>query len=214
MARSAHGKGLSPLMSSLLGFGPDEDEETVLAEWQRRTSRVCKPCWELKYCPYGPLVEGYPLLGPTRKEAIEHNEFLKKQLADGAYDEGRTQVFEDRVKNFDSKEYPLAHHPEVVEKQCLVFGHICPVFFVHEDATETSEPRPSGRYIPRHVILRVVRRDNNQCQVCSKVLRDDEIEFDHTIPVSKGGSSSEENLRVTCLACNRSKGARFDPTSL
>lgn len=22
---------------------------------------VCKPCWELKYCPYGPLVEQFPL---------------------------------------------------------------------------------------------------------------------------------------------------------
>jgi hypothetical protein len=22
---------------------------------------VCKPCWELKYCPYGPLVEFFPL---------------------------------------------------------------------------------------------------------------------------------------------------------
>lgn len=21
---------------------------------------VCKPCWELKYCPYGPLVEMFP----------------------------------------------------------------------------------------------------------------------------------------------------------
>jgi hypothetical protein len=23
---------------------------------------VCKPCWELKYCPYGPLVEYFPLV--------------------------------------------------------------------------------------------------------------------------------------------------------
>jgi hypothetical protein len=22
---------------------------------------VCKPCWELRYCPYGPLVEYFPL---------------------------------------------------------------------------------------------------------------------------------------------------------
>jgi hypothetical protein len=29
--------------------------------WDRRVQAVCKPCWELKYCPYGPLVEGFPL---------------------------------------------------------------------------------------------------------------------------------------------------------
>jgi len=29
--------------------------------WDSRIKAVCKPCWELKYCPYGPLVEGFPL---------------------------------------------------------------------------------------------------------------------------------------------------------
>lgn len=29
--------------------------------WSRRVKAVCKPCWELKYCPYGPLVEEFPL---------------------------------------------------------------------------------------------------------------------------------------------------------
>jgi hypothetical protein len=29
--------------------------------WPRRVRAVCKPCWELKYCPYGPLVEDFPL---------------------------------------------------------------------------------------------------------------------------------------------------------
>lgn len=30
-------------------------------DWDKRIKRVCKPCWELKYCPYGPLVEQFPL---------------------------------------------------------------------------------------------------------------------------------------------------------
>lgn len=29
--------------------------------WEKRVKAVCKPCWELKYCPYGPLVEDFPL---------------------------------------------------------------------------------------------------------------------------------------------------------
>ncbi|MHB1463599.1 MAG: HNH endonuclease [Thermoleophilia bacterium] len=29
--------------------------------WKVRVKAVCKPCWELKYCPYGPLVEEFPL---------------------------------------------------------------------------------------------------------------------------------------------------------
>jgi hypothetical protein len=30
-------------------------------DWNRRIQAVCKPCWELKYCPYGSLVEEFPL---------------------------------------------------------------------------------------------------------------------------------------------------------
>lgn len=30
-------------------------------QWEKRVKAVCKPCWEIKYCPYGPLVEGFPL---------------------------------------------------------------------------------------------------------------------------------------------------------
>lgn len=29
--------------------------------WKKRVKAVCKPCWEIKYCPYGPLVEDFPL---------------------------------------------------------------------------------------------------------------------------------------------------------
>lgn len=29
--------------------------------WNKRVKAVCKPCWEIKYCPYGPLVEYFPI---------------------------------------------------------------------------------------------------------------------------------------------------------
>jgi len=33
---------------------------------------VCKPCWELKYCPYGSIVEHYPLFpGESSIEEVE-----------------------------------------------------------------------------------------------------------------------------------------------
>lgn len=36
--------------------------------WNDRVKSVCKPCWELKYCPYGILVEDFPLEeNPTEK---------------------------------------------------------------------------------------------------------------------------------------------------
>ncbi len=171
----------------LLGFDSAVSESKVRAEWQRRTKSVYKPCWELKYCPYGPLVEEFPLLSPTRSEAIEHNEFPKRQLAANAYGPELRDEFQRKVREFDQSQYPVAHKKSDKKKSCTVFGHMCSVFFVKEPLTETQELRRLGRHIPRPVMLRVVRRHNNQSQSCGSVLKDDEIEFDHVIPVSKGG---------------------------
>ncbi len=172
---------------------------------------VCKPCWELKYCPYGPLVEDFPLLGPTRDEAIVHIAFLTEKLEEDAYDDVRTEYFKKQIESFDPNEYPESHQKKDLEKACSVFGHLCPVYFASESVTETRDSRRTGRHIPREIMLRVVRRDNNQCQVCSKVLLDAEIELDHIIPISKGGSSEEHNIRITCFNCNRGKSSAYEP---
>jgi hypothetical protein len=131
---------------------------------------VCKPCWELKYCPYGPLVEQFPLPRIERTAAAQHNEFLKRQLAAGAYDEDakRRRYFELEVKKFDASEYPVKTSAEEKFVGCNIFGHVCPVFIVAEGFTETSEGRNLTRTIPFQVKMRVVRRDNYTCQQCGK----------------------------------------------
>lgn len=185
------------------------DDKVVRSDWEKRRSSVCKPCWELKYCPYGPLVETFPLLGPTRAEAIEHNKFLKKQLEARAYKGKLKREIEKEVKGFNKNKYPVSHKKSDEQKACSIFGHLCPVFFVNEPFTETRERRKLNRSISRVTMLKVVRRDNNQCQICGKLLKDNEIEFDHVIPISKGGHSGESNIRVTCLECNRNKSDKI-----
>jgi 5-methylcytosine-specific restriction endonuclease McrA len=54
-------------------------------------------------------------------------------------------------------------------------------------------------------MLKVVRRDNGICQICSKPVPDNEVEFDHLIPYTRGGPTSVENLRLVHRICNRKK---------
>ncbi len=203
-------------IKKLLGFEPDKPDEEVLAEWKAAATRVCKPCWEIKYCPYGPWVEESPFLPPTRKHAEEHQEYLKECLRTGVLknreplDDNRRRMFQAMINEFNPDDYPEEIPKEITEIQCTVFGHICPVVFVAENVTETAEPRRHGRYIPLQVKMRVVRRDNYTCQVCGKHLLDNEVEFDHIIPISKGGSSEEHNIRLTCFKCNRDKYDRVE----
>lgn len=62
------------------------------------------------------------------------------------------------------------------------------------------------RGIPDDVKLLVVQRDQGQCCHCGSRV---ELQFDHIIPVSRGGSSNAENLQLLCGPCNRAKGANL-----
>ena len=48
---------------------------------------------------------------------------------------------------------------------------------------------------------------NRQCFYCDAPITFKETEFDHFIPLSKGGDHKLSNIRVSCARCNRSKGA-------
>jgi hypothetical protein len=170
----------------------------------------CKPCWELKYCPYGPLVEQFPLPRIIRADAIRHNEFLKQRLKTGAYDAPHKRMFSAEVKNFNPRNFPEQTPEEEDFMRCHIFGHYCPVFFVGEPFTETGDLRKGDSSISFQTKLRVARRDNYTCQECGRLLREFELEFDHIIPRALGGTSDEHNIRLTCLKCNRKKGKHVE----
>ena len=87
-------------------------------------------------------------------------------------------------------------------------GHSCPVFRHYSHSTETIEPRRSSRYIPHDVMFNVARRDDYKCQLCFRPVRDDEIEFDHVIPVAKGGPTTVANIRLLCRAATARRAIR------
>ncbi|MBJ7320341.1 MAG: HNH endonuclease [Brevundimonas sp.] len=327
-ARKRSGPPIHAEIKRRLGYSEDALDREVYEDWSERKSRVCKPCWELKYCPYGPLVEQSPILPSTYGESEKQIEYFKNCLSEGTVgsavplsperradieqwilDEdvilsqaayrieqkqrleyasalesnqdqiqafigsgGLPPIHEYRVQfdyqpqeiceeNFppdiwtlildeadillqehkatlksgiDDNRKPLEparrawfqnvvdtfshdNHPDQIpetfqEGSCNIFGHICPVFFSAENTTETSDSRRIGRgRLPFSTMMRIVRRDDYRCQHCMKKLRDDEVEFDHIIPVSKGGSSEEHKMRLTCYDCNHDKGDDYIP---
>ncbi|MBZ0167968.1 HNH endonuclease [Candidatus Methylomirabilis lanthanidiphila] len=161
-------------------------------------------------------MEDFPLLPPLRKHVEKHNDYLRSCLESGNLANGKPLTkelrrrFGQELSAYDPENYPESIPSDIAIMACNVFGHICPVVFVNEAFSETSKVRRSGRYIPFETKVRVVRRDNYTCQHCGKHLKDDEVEFDHIIPLSRGGSSDEHNIRLTCFDCNRDKSDRLD----
>lgn len=56
--------------------------------------------------------------------------------------------------------------------------------------------------------LNIFLRDRNTCQYCGGTLPRKELNIDHVIPRSRGGTSTWENVVCSCLECNRKKGGR------
>lgn len=56
------------------------------------------------------------------------------------------------------------------------------------------------------VRIRVMKRDRFMCTYCGVSGNNAELEIDHIIPISKGGSNHMSNLTTSCRACNMKKG--------
>ena len=54
----------------------------------------------------------------------------------------------------------------------------------------------------------VYARDRGQCQYCAQRLPRAELNLDHVLPRSRGGTSVWENVVCSCVGCNRMKGNR------
>jgi hypothetical protein len=79
--------------------------------------------------------------------------------------------------------------------------------FLKSRSGKSSSKSETGReHIPERIKNEVWRRDGGKCVECGSVYN---LEFDHVIPVAKGGSNTARNLRILCEPCNRRKSARI-----
>jgi hypothetical protein len=66
--------------------------------------------------------------------------------------------------------------------------------------------RKSREPISEEVRFAVWRRDGGKCIQCGNK---EKLEFDHIIPISRGGSNTERNIQLLCEKCNREKSAKI-----
>ena len=79
-----------------------------------------------------------------------------------------------------------------------------PDFMPISSIDDSSSKEDADWYIPSEVKLNVWRRDQGKCVECGSK---EKLEYDHIIPISKGGSNTDRNVQLLCQACNRKKAA-------
>ena len=66
--------------------------------------------------------------------------------------------------------------------------------------------------VPRRQVrfsrVNIYARDKSTCQYCGKRLPRHQLNLDHVIPRSRGGTSRWDNVVCSCVPCNRRKGGR------
>jgi len=65
-------------------------------------------------------------------------------------------------------------------------------------------PRREVRFSRHNIFM----RDGSSCQYCGERRARNELNLDHVIPRSRGGTTTWENIVCACLDCNRRKGGR------
>ena len=71
----------------------------------------------------------------------------------------------------------------------------------NEEREELKRPR-----IPEDIRIKIWQRDEGKCARCGSRER---LEYDHIVPISKGGSNTLRNIELLCEECNRKKSNKI-----
>lgn len=74
----------------------------------------------------------------------------------------------------------------------------------HAETSRASRTRRIDQNTKHAVFL----RDNGRCQEC---YTQNNLEYDHIVPFSFGGTNTEDNIQLLCRTCNRRKGDKVPP---
>lgn len=108
---------------------------------------------------------------------------------------GRTHTWSDKTYNYKQLLFFYEIAQKNKEQRDIRSGQI---------EYERSLMTPTLRY-------EILRRDNFRCQICGSNAQDGvKLHIDHIVPVSKGGHTTQDNLRVLCDRCNFGKSNKLE----
>jgi len=111
-------------------------------------------------------------------------------------------LYKNALYEFDNDDYTdeerLLLILELEDKERQKFERLKRKFELSQEVEKT----PRRDAIPESVRIAVWRRDEGKCAKCGSRKN---LEYDHIIPVSEGGSNTVRNIELLCEECNRKK---------
>ena len=101
-----------------------------VGDWKEFYETLEKPCHSCGYCPYGQLVEAFPIHREASAYAEKHDVYTKLN----PFGVGWIPCAKEDEGSQPDIEYGLKHTTN--KRECQVFGHDCPVYYHAEPLTE------------------------------------------------------------------------------
>jgi len=105
------------------------------------------------------------------------------------------------------RQYPEA---ELIQAELDMMRAYDLIIQFHETHSQARKPRPKARkeVAARYekILVALGRRDGFACTNCRAV---EDLQIDHILPVSRGGTSDLVNLQILCKPCNKRKGNKL-----
>lgn len=74
-----------------------------------------------------------------------------------------------------------------------------------------AQHQKTRSYLKPSLRFKILHRDQYRCQTCgASAASGADLHVDHILPISKGGTNEESNLRALCFECNIGRGNRYD----
>lgn len=115
-------------------------------------------------------------------------------------------LYQADFNDFFTDEELIIKVKEKIYKEDKKFEQLRKQIELYETSNSRDENKRTREPIPEEVKFEVWRRDQGRCVKCGS---QENLEFDHIIPFSKGGSSTARNIQLLCQNCNRHKSDKI-----
>ena len=130
---------------------------------------------------------------------------LQKQRGSLFIGDSRYCLYKGNIYRFDrpgySEEEMLLQLIDLEDRERRVFERL-----KNRMKLAAGEKQRERERIPEELRIAVWRRDSGKCARCGSRER---LEYDHIVPLVKGGSNTVRNIELLCEKCNREKSANI-----
>lgn len=118
--------------------------------------------------------------------------------------------YPDKIRE-TKRRYRLANLGKVTAYNRAYFRANLDRYIAHRNLRRARELNATIGTVDRNAVL---ARDGWICHICGGLVLRHELNFDHIIPLTRGGAHSNDNLAVAHASCNFSKHNRLDVVSM